>query len=294
MKKIALALGGGGSKGNAHIGVLRALKNAGYEIAAIAGTSFGGLVAAFYAAGFSPDEIEDLFSSVDQSKMYELGLHAKPGILGLDKIHLWLNQYLGETTFAETRIPCALTATDLNSNCEVILQEGALKDAILGSIAVPGVFPPHRADGHYLVDGGVLNPVPVSAVRKLAPNLPIIAVSLTMPVSPVSSYHIHVALPPVIPKVVAQRITRLNVAQAMDVFLRSVEMGYRAMTELRLEKEPPTYVIRPQLEHIGLLDQVDVREVARIGEETTQAVLPEIKKAIRHFQGFFNILFGKH
>lgn len=293
MKKIALALGGGGSRGNAHIGVLRVLENAGYEITAVAGTSFGGLVAAFYAAGYSPDEIEDLFSSIDQSKMYELGLHAKPGILGLGKIHLWLDEHLGDKTFAETRIPCALTAADLNCNCEVTLQEGALKDAILGSIAVPGVFPPHKVDGHYLVDGGVLNPVPVSVARQLAPKLPVIAVPLTMPVLPASSYHVQVALPSVIPESIVQRITRLNVAQAMDVFLHSIDMGYRAITELRLEKEPPTYVIRPPLESIGLLDQVDVRAVAKIGAEETEAALPEIKKAIRRSQGIFEIIFGR-
>ena len=293
MKKIALALGGGGARGNAHIGVLRVLENAGYEIAAIAGTSFGGLVAAFYAAGFSPDEIEDLFSSVDQSKLYELGLHAKPGILGLDRIHLWLNENLGEKSFEETRIPCALTAADLNSNREVTLNKGALKEAILGTIAVPGIFPPHKVDGRYLVDGGVLNPVPVSVARELAPKLPVIAVPLTMPGLPPSTYHLQVSLPSVIPETIVQRITRLNVAQAMDVFLHSLDMGFRSITELRLEKEPPEYVIRPDVEGIGLLDQVDVRAVVRLGEEATETALPEIKKAIRHSKGFFNILFGK-
>lgn len=233
MKEIAVALGGGGARGNTHIGVLRTLEEAGYRIAAIAGTSFGGLVAAFYAAGYSPDEIESVFAGIDQNKLYELGIHNKPAVLGLSKISQWLDEMLGEKSFEETRIPCALTAANLLCNCEVTLKTGALKEAILATIAVPGIFPPYQTDEHYLVDGGVLNPVPVSLARELAPKLPVVAVALTAPPSPTSSYHLPVSVPSVIPESIIKRITRLNVAQAMNVFLQSVDMSNRAITELR-------------------------------------------------------------
>ncbi|MBT3314238.1 MAG: patatin-like phospholipase family protein [Anaerolineae bacterium] len=293
MKEIAVALGGGGARGNVHIGVLRALEEAGYRIAAIAGTSFGGLVAAFYAAGYSPDEIENIFVAVDQNKLYQLGIHNKPAVLGLSKIEQWLNEILGEKSFEETRIPCAVTAANLLCNCEVTLKTGALKKAILATIAVPGIFPPYQTDEHYLIDGGVLNPVPVSLARELAPKLPVVAVALTAPLSPTSSYHLPVSVPSVIPESIIKRITRLNVAQAMNVFLQSVDMSNRAITELRLKNEPPDILIRPDVEGIGLLDQVDVPTLARLGEEAAKAILPDLTRVMRRSRGLFNILFGR-
>lgn len=293
MKEIAVALGGGGARGNVHIGVLRALEDAGYHIAAIAGTSFGGLVAAFYASGYSPDEIESIFDKIDQNKLYELGIHNKPAVLGLSKIDQWLDGILGEKSFEETRIPCAMTAANLLCNCEVTLRSGALKNAVLATIAVPGIFPPYKTDEHYLIDGGVLNPVPVSLARELAPDLPVVAVALTQPLSPSSSYHLPVSIPSVIPESIIKRITRLNVAQAMNVFLQSVDMSNRAITELRLKDEPPDILIRPDVEGIGLLDQVDIPALARLGEDATKAILPDLALVMRPSRGFFNILFGR-
>ncbi len=289
MKKIAVALGGGGARGNAHIGVLRVLEREGYQISAIAGTSFGALVAAFYAAGHSPDEIEDLFSKVDQNKLYELGLRANPSLLGLGKVSEWLDEMLGEKTFSETRIPCAITAVDLNCNCEVTLNSGLLKNAVLASIAIPGVFPPYEMDDRHLVDGGVLNPVPVSLARELASKLPVVAVALAAPLSSTSAYYLPASLSAVMPSSIARRITRLNVSQAMSIFLHFIDISNRAITELRLEKDSPDLLIRPAVGQIGLLDRVVIADVARLGEEATEALLPELKKAMRP-QGLFDIL----
>ncbi len=293
MKEIAVALGSGGARGSAHIGVLRALEKEGYRIVAVAGTSIGGLVGALYAAGYSPDEIEANFNEIDQSKLYEIGLlHNQPALLGLGKVSNWLNKILGEKTFAETRIPCALAASDLNSNCEVTLNTGLLKNAIRATIAIPGVFPPYTEDDRSLIDGGVLNPVPVSLVRKLAPKVPVVAVALTAPLSSTSAYYLPTSLSSIIPNSIARRITRLNVSQALNVFLQSVDMSNRAITELRLEKEPPDLLIRPAVDQIGLLDQVVVEDVVRLGEEATEATLPELARIIRQTTGLFNILFG--
>ena len=292
MKEITVALGGGGARGSAHIGVLRILEKEGYRIAAIAGTSIGGLIAALYAAGYSPDEIEANFNEVDQNKLYELGLRSGPALLGLGKVRRWLTEILGEKTFAETRIPCALTASDLNRNCEITLNKGALKNAILATIAVPGIFPPYQDDGHYLVDGGVLNPVPVSIARELAPKLPVIAVALSAPLSSTSSYYLPASLSSMIPDSIARRITRLNISQAMDVFLQSVNISNRSITELRLKNEPPDLLIRPAVDKIGLLDKIVVADVVRIGEEATEVVLPELAR-ITHPKGFFGGLFKR-
>ena len=290
-KEIAVALGSGGAKGNSHIGVLRRLEQEGYTISAIAGTSMGALVGAFYAAGYSPDEIEEIFSNVDQTKLYELGILAQPALLGVGRISQLFDRTLGEKTFADTRIPAAFVAVDLACNCEVVLSSGLLKDAVLASIAVPGVFPPRILDGHHFVDGGVLNPVPVSVARTLAPKLPVVAVSLSPPFMPETAT-LPSPLASVVPDVFIQRITRLNISQAMSIFLQSIDISNQAITDLRLEKEPPDVLIRPAVEHIGLLDNVVVADVAKLGEEATDAILPDLERAVRRSRGFFDILFG--
>lgn len=290
-KEIVVALGSGGAKGNSHIGVLRRLEQAGYSIAAIAGTSMGAFVAAFYAAGFSPDEIEALFSDVDQNKLFELGLLSQPALLGTGRISQILDEALGEKTFADTRIPAAFVSVDLACNCEVVLSTGTLKEAVLASIAVPGIFPPRVRNGHHLVDGGVLNPVPVSVARKLAGKRPVVAVALSPPFMPERAT-LPAPLASVVPDVFIQRITRLNISQAMSIFLQSIDVSNQAITDLRLEKEPPDVLIRPAVEEIGLLDNVVVSDVVKLGEVATDAVMPEIEQAVRRSRSFAQILFG--
>ena len=138
---ITLALGSGGAKGNSHIGVLRRLEEEGFKIRAVAGTSFGGIVAVMYAAGYTPDEIEDIFVKVDQARLYGRSLEERPSLLGLAGVRKWLDEVLPGRTFADLDIPCAVTAVDLNYGCEVVLDEGPVKDALLATIAVPGIFP---------------------------------------------------------------------------------------------------------------------------------------------------------
>ena len=181
----------------------------------------------------------------------------------------------------------------MKCNCEVTLNTGALKNAILATIAIPGVFPPYAWDERYLVDGGVLNPVPVSVARVLAPEIPVVAVALTTPLSANSSYHLPVSFPSIVPNRVVRQITRLRLSQAMNIFIQSIDLGSRAITEFRLKNEPPDILIRPDVEEIGLLDQIIVADVARLGEEATEAALPELARVMRRSGSFFDILFGR-
>lgn len=117
---ITLALGGGGSKGNSHIGVIRRLEQEGFRIKAIAGTSFGGIVAVFYALGYSPDEIEEIFAARDQTQLYGHAPNDGASLLGLAGTASWLEDVIGEHTFDDLQLPCILTAADLNSGREVL------------------------------------------------------------------------------------------------------------------------------------------------------------------------------
>jgi len=288
---ITLALGGGGAKGNAHIGVLRGLEKDGFKIRAIAGTSFGGVVAVMYAAGYSPDEIEDNFAKVDQARLYGHFSGEKPSLLGLAGVRKWLDEALPERAFSDLKIHCAVTAVDLNCGCEVVLDEGPVKDALLATIAVPGIFPAHAWQEWELVDGGVLNPVPVSVARALAPSLPVVAVTLLAPMGePARS--MGVPLPDGIPKPILERLAHIRYAQAFDVFMRSVDVGNRAIAEYRLAVDKPDILIRPAVTDIGLLEQVDVREVAQLGDRAVEAALPELKKMASWTNRLRRTIFG--
>ena len=289
--EITLALGGGGAKGNAHIGVLRRLEEEGFKIRAVAGTSFGGIVAVMYAAGYAPDEIEGNFARVDQARLYGRSLEENSSLMGLAGVRKWLDEVLPGRTFADLKIPCAVTAVDLNCGCEVILDDGPVKDALLATIAVPGIFPSYPWQEWVLVDGGVLDPIPVSVARSLIPSLPVVAVSLHAPMGePARS--MGVPVPSGIPKPILDRLAHIRYAQAFDVFLRSVDVGNRAVAEYRLAVDKPDVVIRPVVSDIELLEQVDVREVARRGDVAVEAVLPELKQMVSWSSRLRRSLFG--
>lgn len=274
--EITLALGGGGAKGNAHIGILRRLQQENIRITAIAGTSFGGLVTVFYALGYTPDQIEDTFAALDQTQLYGTAPEEGPSLLGLAGATRWLTAQLGQKTFADLQIPCALTATDLQCGCEVTLSHGSLVDSLLATIAVPGIFPARHLGPWELVDGGVLNPVPVATARALRPDLPVIAVVLTSALgTPAQTWNI--PLPNYLPKPLVDRIGKLRYAQALETFSRALDVVYRAATEYRLQVDKPEVILRPAVTDIDLLAQVDVRAVARAGEAAVEAALPEIK-----------------
>jgi len=289
---IAVALGGGGSKGNSHIGVLRFLESQGFHIRAIAGTSFGGLVACFYAAGFTPDEIEEMFARVDQSKMYARVKDETSSLFGLTRVDGWLHESLGQLTFEELLIPCAVTAVDLRSSNEVIIKTGSVRQAILSTIALPGIFPSFLSEELELIDGGLLNPVPAAVARSLAPSLPIVAVALNSPLGEAP----HVRSLPLLdslPGPVAARLGNSRLARAFDIFMRSIEIGGRQIAELRLQLERPEVIIRPAVAEIGVLDRVDVHEVVKLGEQAARTKLPELIRATTWSAGLSRRVFQR-
>jgi NTE family protein len=274
---ITLALGGGGAKGNSHIGVIRRLENEGFHIQAVAGTSFGGIVAVFHALGYSADQIEETFAALDQSQLYGHDPDEGPSLLGLAGVTRWLRDIIGDRTFDDLVKPCLLTTGDLKSGREILLSHGSLVDAILATIAIPGIFPPRRIGDLELVDGGTLDPVPVAPARSLAPNLPVVAVVLVSPMGlPAQSWNI--PLPEYLPQQLIERIGKMRYAQALDVFLRSLDVVNRAVTAYRLEADKPDIILRPEVTDIDILQRVDVHEIVRLGEKVVEDNLPELKR----------------
>ena len=281
MVDVTLALGGGGSKGYAHLGVIRALEKRGFRIRGIAGSSAGGMAGAIYAAGFSPDEIIGRIAHQKQENLYGFG--RGPGLLGTKGIEQIVNQFLEGKTFSDLKIPCALIAVDLINMNEIILREGAVIDAVMATTAVPGIFPPRELDEYLLVDGMVLNPVPVEVSRSLAPSLPVIAVSLTpeperwKKTTPWDSTPANPLL---------RSISKLRVAKAFDVYLRSMDMTIHMLGEKRLEMERPELLIRPDVGHIGSLDRVNILEVVELGDRAVELVEDELKLITRRRRWF--------
>jgi NTE family protein len=275
--EITLALGGGGSKGNSHIGVIRRLEKEGFRIRGVAGTSFGGLIAVLYALGYSPDQIEETFASLDQSQFYGHAPNDGPSLMGLAGVTRLLEKMIGDCTFQDLKLPCVLTAVDLKSGREVLLSTGRLVDAMLATIAMPGVFPARYVDGLELVDGGTLDPVPVAPARMLAPRLPVVAVVLTLPMGvPAQSWRIPLQKYWA-GRIVSRLLSKMRYDSVWDIFSRSLDITARAVTQYRLEVDRPEIIIRPQVYDIDTLDVVDVHEVAKKGEEAVEAALPQLR-----------------
>jgi NTE family protein len=257
--------------------VIRRLEEEGFRVRGVAGTSFGGLIAVLYALGYSPDEIEERFASVDQSQFYGRAPNEGPALMGLAGVTRLLEESLGDKTFADLKLPCVLTAVDLKSGKEVLLSQGRLVDAMLATIAIPGIFPARHIDGLELVDGGTLDPVPVAPARSLAPRLPVVAVVLTMPMGvpaqtwrlPLQKYWIG--------RIVSRVLSTTRYDSVWDTFARSLDITSRAVTQYRLEVDRPEIIIRPQVYDIDTLDVVDVHEVAKRGEAAAEAALPQLR-----------------
>jgi NTE family protein len=286
-RPVTLALGGGGIKGIAHIGVIRALEEAGITVRAVSGTSAGGLVGAVYAAGYSSFEIEEIISQVDQATLFSRRQEEGPSLMGLSRLHELIMNVIGPITFDDLKIPFACTAVDIRTAEEVVINHGKVVDAVLATMAVPGVFPVKRLTDHDLVDGGVLDPVPVAVARGLYPHLPNIAVCLSAPQEEwknVSNFHL--SLPIHIPGSMIEYFNRLRVGQALQIFMRSMDIHSRMIAELRLEIDQPEVLLRPDVEEFGLLDKADPRALIQRGFTETQKFLPQIRRAAAWYSSF--------
>lgn len=274
---ITLALGGGGVRGNSHIGVIRRLEQEGFRIKGVAGTSFGGIVGGLYAAGYRPNDIEEIFCGLDQKSLYGHRPDDGPSLIGLAGVRQWLETLLGERTIESLRIPFVVTAVDLRTGSEVLLNSGRLVDAILATIAMPALFPVRHIGDFELIDGGVLDPVPVNPARALAPRLPVVAVSLTPPMGTAARTW-SIPIPTYVPRAIIDRLARMRYGLMLDVYLRSMDILNRAVTDYRLQLDNPDVIVRPRVGNIDTLDIINVREVIRIGEEAVDEILPELRQ----------------
>jgi NTE family protein len=280
MTEIAIALGGGGIRGIAHIGALQRLEEEGYQIRAIAGTSAGGIVGAVYAAGYSPSEICELIKNADHNNLFLRNPNDGPSLLGLKGLSEILMKAVGNRQFEDLNIPFACTAVDIVSSQEVVLSQGYVIEALLATSAFPGIFPPQEIGDTILVDGGVLDPVPVALAHYLRPDLPVVAICLSPSAEGWSQINpLKMPEKSPIPRPLLEQFARLRLTQAFNIFAKSMDITSRMMTELRLNIDQPDVLIRPDVIRFGLIDDVDPNELVKIGDEAVKDAMDEIRQS---------------
>lgn len=261
-KKIGLALGGGGARGLAHIGVLKVLEEAGIEIDMIVGTSMGAFVGSYYALGLDLAELEKEAISFTKTKaistFVDLATHRKSILKGI-KAEKYIRKMVGEKTLLEdTRIPTRIVCTDLSNGEEIILKKGDISEAIRASISVPAIFPPVKIDGRYLVDGGVINSTPVDVVKNMGADV-VIGVDLVM-----------------------KREAKLDNPNMVTSLLQSYEIIRTQWIKHNISRvDKDAVIIEPEMR--GTIDSFkfyDINKFIVSGEEATCKALPKIMEMI--------------
>ncbi|MDX9802387.1 MAG: patatin-like phospholipase family protein, partial [Spirochaetia bacterium] len=175
-KKIGLALGGGAVLGAAHIGVLKVIEEYNISVSYAAGTSIGALTAALFAFGKKWNDIEDIAKNMHWLDISEISL-SRFGLLSNRKIGKIITDNIGDVDFEDSPVPLSMIATDITTGEKIVLNKGSVADAVMASTCIPGVFVPVEIDNRLLVDGGIVENVPVATLKQAGADL-IIGVDL--------------------------------------------------------------------------------------------------------------------
>lgn len=294
--KIGLALGSGAARGWAHIGVINALEQAGIKPDIVAGTSIGALVGAAYLNDKLPDLQQRLLklTKLETARFFKIAFPFN-GLVNKDKLHQFLTLYVAdENTFIES-LPAryASVATHLHTGQEIWNNEGKLLEAVWSSISLPGLFPAIKHHHRWLIDGGLVNPVPVSVCRALGADI-VIAVNLN---GDILGKHLH-QNPPV-PKhdqsssLLGNRFgefitnytgnlfsedkpAKEDVPDMFAAIAASVNITQDRITRSRMAGDPPDILLQPRLSHIGLLEFYRAGEAIKAGQQSLEKHLAEI------------------
>ena len=282
--RVGLVLGSGSARGWAHIGVIRALEEAGVRPDLVCGTSIGALVGAAYAAG----ELEHLESWVlglqigDVVGLADVSLST--GLLKGDRLMQFFRRNFEDRLLEQLEVPFAAVATSLQTGAEVWLRSGSTLDAVRASIALPGIFTPVRRDGSLLVDGGLANPIPVSLARAMGADV-VIAVDLG---SDVLGRRFRAATAPEAPASPLQWMLKLReslgalapeksaeeppMPSMMDVLSGCMDIALVRIARSRLAGEPPEVLVAPRLARLRVFDFHRAKEAIDEGRRAVERV----------------------
>lgn len=277
-KSVVLALGGGGMRGIAHLGTVQCLLDQNYEIIGIAGTSAGGMFGAPLAAQVPTMEILSAVKEFFKSPDFSRSSSDSASLAGTKGIEHVLAKFIEGKTFKDLPVKFSVTSVSLKTGEEVIITEGDVMKAVLTTIAVPGLFPTRGENA--LVDGGILDPVPVKPARALDPSAPVIAVPLhTKPpdFSPLNSNN--VLIDP-IPEPIIERLTKTRIGESLKNLNVGVELSTDRLAEVNLQISKPDVIVRPIVGHYGMLQKVDPTNLFDEGYRAMESQLPALEEAL--------------
>ncbi len=301
--KIALVLGSGAARGLAHIGVLKVLEQQGIPVDLIVGCSMGAMVGGAFAAGLNSKQIEEIACETNWKRVIQLLFprrFRRDGLLDGERVEEFLISLLGEAKIENLPLQFACVATDIRSGEEIILNSGSLVNAIRASISFPFLFQPVHLNNNYLIDGGVVNPVPVSVAHQMSADF-VIAVNVTPSVkhrvrmissgkmltnkellaAHSASSFLHRLFGNFMEKFsgvstkskTKAPIIKMSIHQQMAHITMTME---NMILTLRLQENPPDLLITPDVSSFQFFDFNKTREIITQGEKAMQDQLPSL------------------
>lgn len=294
--RVGLALGGGAAFGLAHIGIIKVLERENIPIDAIAGTSMGALIGALWASGLSAPMMEEIFLEYDNNRkktyglLLDLYLH-KMSIAKGNKIRRFLARHIGDKTFQDVRIPLRVVACNITKRKEVVYSSGRLIDAIMPSIAIPGVFAPAVEDGDLIIDGGIIEPVPVGTLVRQGITKIIAVNVLPSPEAAQRSYAFSRKRKEAERESanaggfvsrtryrLFDRVSRMFSPNILDIIVNSIQAMEYAIAESDCQKSD--ILLSPIAEGVDWFDFFRVGTLIKNGEEEAGRMLPAIKSVL--------------
>ena len=246
-KTIALALGGGSVLGAVHVGVLKALDEQGIEIRSISGTSAGAIIASLYAFGKSAEEIEKIVLEFEWKKLSSLTI-SKYGFLSNEKIAKTVKHHIGDRLIEDAAIPLSMIATDITTGEKVVLDKGSVADSLRATTCVPGIFVPIELKGRLLVDGGIVENIPISCLKNKNVHY-VIGVDLIRE-------HAH-----------------KRPQNVIEILYNS--FNFLIKTNKKIQTKEADIIIKPTLLEFNAIDMSQIKDLIDIGyEETKKTIKP--------------------
>ncbi len=257
--KIALVLGGGAARGFAHIGVIRALEQEKIPVDMVVGTSVGSLIGALYASNPNSFELEWTAFTLEKDDLFDyklLGAITGMGVVKGDKLESFVQSKIPQANIENLKLPYAAVATDLNRGTRVVLDRGPVSIAVHASSAIPGVFEPVIYQGKLLVDGGVMENIPISVAREKGADI-IIAVDIS------------------------ENVVNFHITNLVDVTMQAVNIMFDE--NVKNKKKDADILISPAVGDVAMLDFTQKKRCMQAGMDAAQKAIPEIRKKIEEW-----------
>ena len=292
MNKVSLVLSGGGARGIAHIGVIEELEKQGFDIKSISGSSMGALVGGVYAVG-KMQEYKNWIYTLDKLEVFKLidFTFSSQGLIKGDRVFKKMKEFIPDMNIEELKIHYAATATDIINNKEVVFTKGSIYEAVRASIAIPTVFTPVKTENSLLVDGSVINSVPINHIKRTKDDILIVVyVNADTPVyKPFISKNEKEKKQSIYLKRIKEFQSQLNKINPMnkneklgyfDLINKTVGLLTYQISKMTIEKYPPDILINVSRKSCGIFDFYKAEELVEIGRHATVKSLKEYKNKL--------------